>query len=814
MFATKSERESKICPQDDQSCIDSAYAGSETMSEAGLLPTSHTSAQDRERSARQKSNNFALETQLKYNHDRHEISRSISEAAKVATNFMVQATNEDWPMQVPLANASINKQDRPFMTRTVTTNEVPLPQEDCKPQRRLLKRASTNLTEEAPYVDAEREKEPIVLSAEINRQLQILRPEIMMSAHEENIIHTMNPKAVGEIMKQQFTKVRKHLEKLHIRVEDTASKVLVTGDLNAGKSTFCNALLRQQVLPIDQQPCTEVFCEILDARENEDRYEVHAVLQNQVYDRHDQSTYSKLAYDELATAVQAPDHYSSLKVYVDDERPLSESLLRNGVVDISLIDAPGLNSDSLKTTAVYARQEEIDVIVFVVSAENHFTLSAKQFLWSAANEKAYLFIVVNRFDNIKDQDRCRRLILEQIAKLSPKTHADAAELVHFVSSAKVLERPEKQFADAFVHLETQLRNFVLDKRAQSKLAPAKNFVGKFWSDAKALAVYNYDIATEENIKLQTELLEVTSKLDMLTRDRQLSVDVATQESEAACQRVRQQTKQCINTAAKSLEALEPDYKYAGILDCYNFANALCEQYLSKILTATINSEMSCRQTTSRGVDAIRAIGLKHLDSQQYSLKPFNVQLMFSRKRDAIQRNLPVELNVLDFVDFANFEAIVGTSSLSAALVLYGGKTLGWSALVDTSFRVLNSVGVERTPKLLGLAAFLTVTGFGAFVLLQVPRALQKNVARKVLDRVRATDYADTNANRIANECRKVLQIPENELRLAFASKVEDQQRSKFAIEKQMFTATATIEFFKRQNQVIQREEKRLDRVML
>ena len=108
-----------------------------------------------------------------------------------------------------------------------------------------------------------------------------------------------------------------------------------------------------------------------------------------------------------------------LKVYLADSRAPSESLLNNGVVDISLIDAPGLNRDSLKTTAVFARQEEIDVVVFVVSAENHFTLSSKEFLWNASNEKAYLFIVVNKFEQIKNKDKCRKSVLEQIKQLSP-----------------------------------------------------------------------------------------------------------------------------------------------------------------------------------------------------------------------------------------------------------------------------------------------------------------------------------------------------------------------------------------------------------
>ena len=112
-------------------------------------------------------------------------------------------------------------------------------------------------------------------------------------------------------------------------------------------------------------------------------------------------------------------------------------MLNNGAVDISLIDAPGLNSDTTKTTAVFARQEEIDVVVFVVSAANHFTQTAKEFIWAAAAEKAYIFMVVNGYDMIKDKERCQRMILEQLHGLSPRTFKESADLVHFVSSNAV-----------------------------------------------------------------------------------------------------------------------------------------------------------------------------------------------------------------------------------------------------------------------------------------------------------------------------------------------------------------------------------------
>ena len=42
------------------------------------------------------------------------------------------------------------------------------------------------------------------------------------------------------------------MDKLHACVEGISSEVLVTGDLNAGKSTFVNAVLGRPVMPVDQ----------------------------------------------------------------------------------------------------------------------------------------------------------------------------------------------------------------------------------------------------------------------------------------------------------------------------------------------------------------------------------------------------------------------------------------------------------------------------------------------------------------------------------------------------------------------------------
>src|ERR1700679_1826641 len=54
--------------------------------------------------------------------------------------------------------------------------------------------------------------------------------------------------------------------------------------------------------------------------------------------------------------------------------------------------------------ALFSRQEEIDIVVFVVSVDDHPTESAHSFLRKESNEQAYLFIVVNKFDQIKQRE--------------------------------------------------------------------------------------------------------------------------------------------------------------------------------------------------------------------------------------------------------------------------------------------------------------------------------------------------------------------------------------------------------------------------
>lgn len=325
---------------------------------------------------------------------------------------------------------------------------------------------------------------------------------------------------LSQLLSRRLTSSLSHLTLLRARVIDTSSRILVTGDLNAGKSTLVNALLRRDVMPSDQQPCTTVFCEVLDADTyNGGKEEIHAIKDVEAYRVEDGTTFERYELAAVNEVQELQDEYVILKAYVIDSRsstvaPRAEeenpSFIKNGLVSISLIDAPGLNRDTLSTTALFARQAEIDVIVFVVSAENHFTLSAKEFLWNASQEKAFVFVVVNKWKAIKDKERCKRVVGEQIKLLSPATWEARKELVHFVDAADVISSTgttlEVGATASFAHLEASLRSFVLLKRSKSKLAPAQHYLLNLLSDLGVLAKANI-IAAESEVEQAKRKLE-------------------------------------------------------------------------------------------------------------------------------------------------------------------------------------------------------------------------------------------------------------------------------------------------------------------
>ncbi|KAI0056268.1 hypothetical protein BV25DRAFT_1814310 [Artomyces pyxidatus] len=710
----------------------------------------------------------------------------------------------------------------------------------------------------ASIVDAQEEEaadesstdDRLIPSSEAS-DFHVFRLDLKMGAHHNtpaSLVSQLEKSSIANLVDERIASSVQHLDKLRVRVEDTSSKVLVTGDLNAGKSTFVNALLRREVMPTDQQPCTTAFCEVHDAAENGGVEEVHIIQEGVAYDLKDESTFTRAALSDLDGIVAENENTQQLlKLYLSDSRSPQESLLNNGIADIS-------PTDSVKTTAVFARQEEIDVVVFVVSAENHFTLSAREFLLNASHEKAYLFIVVNKYEQIKNKEKCRRLVLDQIKQLSPRTYEDAEDLVHFVDSANGTSSP------SFEQLEASLRSFVLVKRAKSKLNPASTYLSHLLSDIDLLVSANAIVAQAELERAKADLSTARPILEKMKNGRELledSLEVNEEESvRTASIRTKQRLSDALDCVGQGLSAVEKSLvtmpSYPGLLNVMQYVHDVRKALLTSLDMSVKLAEDEARVITANGVTAIHKLADEHLpEGVERSRRVFMPEAMFSlrpgkatRRRGRrssmggavvaggihglgiglAQRHELLNPTALDLFDVSHHfwlhfgdgkessqdqdEAMsaLGLLSVSAgALTMVGGQAMGVRGLVEGIVRVADLLGNETARKWAAPVVGAVVIGAAAYFVLELPSTIPRTVGRRIKHSL-ATPAEGQEANedamfvgahaaRVSRETRKVVRLASWDLKERFRAAMEERGKEVSGAEEMEKRATKAAEWF-------------------
>ena len=628
-------------------------------------------------------------------------------------------------------------------------------------------------------------------------------------------VSSLEVESLVPLLNNRFMDARRHLTSLQQRVLDVSSKVLVTGDLNAGKSTLCNALVRKKVLPEDQQPCTSIFCEVVDALMNNGIEEVHAIAAEVKYDLTNKATYKIFPLSAMDDLVYDTENYSQLKIYVKDNLPPADSLLSNGVLDVSLIDAPGLNSDSIKTTALFARQEEIDVVVFVVSAENHFTLSAKEFIWNAANEKAYLFVVVNRFDNIRQKQKCRQQILDQLAQLSPSTYEHASELVHFVSAMYVLNsEPGTPIPTEFDLLESNLRSFILEKRSRSKLLPAKTYILNLLNDLDKLFGTNKDSCDQQYRQAKLDLHTLTPKLEVKMSERAQVIESTETTVEKAIQSSTTNTRTKLRSGLDNLETIDLP-KYPGLISSVFWAEELRSAMQNHMNAVLVDSETLARDKVVSAIEGLKTVGFESTGRVIFE-RAFRPDAMFSNRRHQQARNLVLDLDPTFFIpSTTGFREFITTTASVSILPIVAGRFLDYERLLSLGIRSVHLVDNERSRKWVAVgitvAALSSVLYWAASV---VPSSLPKNVAKVFRNKATEYDYVNTHSDRIGRECRRVLRVPEEAVREAITQSLEEQKQKKDSLTKLRNNSGRARDSFKDMFERVQSMKTELDDIEL
>ncbi|KAJ3095968.1 mitofusin [Phlyctochytrium planicorne] len=610
-----------------------------------------------------------------------------------------------------------------------------------------------------------------------DHHLKILHLNLSSYTLSSSVIeNTTDDSFITQLLLGKIGEALQHLEKLYSRISDIRSRVLVTGDLNAGKSTFVNALLRREIVPDDQQPCTALFCEVVDADQNDGLEEVHGIKDHLLYDRTNPDTFTKLDVSTLREVVE--DNFGGfemLKVYCRDSRPKQDSLLHNGVVDISLIDSPGLNIDSMKTTSLFAQQEEIDVIVFVVNAENHFTLSGREFLKTAGKEKAYIFIVVNRFDQIRRKDRCRRDILDQIREISPLTYDHVDNLVHFVAARKtLLGQADEEDTATFNKLEENLRSFILEKRAKSKLAPAQIYLSNLLSDVEYLCHVSYEIAQKRSDEITRDLSENAPSYEGMLRIKEEFLDDIDKVIDGTGELAESFAHNQLSAYVDSLEIYVEDFEWQGIAGIWQYTRNLRNTLYKLAAVRLRKSEEHAKSAAADCVKRIQELSSKCMESPP-SIDMAIVNNAFgdgtkeAGRVAAASVFVPLELN--DFFEFTDKLEVAkayapSMGMMTAGLVLFN--------------RFQDGFGRAGGGMIKAASVALSLAGLGlfCFILSDMKSVVDKKIVAKIRSHFQNSKLVESNSERVGRGTRRVLKLAIWEFQNQFQRVLGDQQKKR------------------------------------
>ncbi|MBN8564652.1 MAG: dynamin family protein [Leptolyngbya sp. UWPOB_LEPTO1] len=175
-------------------------------------------------------------------------------------------------------------------------------------------------------------------------------------------------------------------------------RLLVLGDMKRGKSTFLNALLGENLLPSDVNPCTALLTVLKYGTEK--RVTIHfndgkSPLQTDFRTFKEQYT---IAPEEAKTLEQNNQQAFPDISHAVVEYPLA--LLEKGV---EIVDSPGLNDTEARNELSLGYIHNCHAILFVMRSTQPCTLGERRYLENYIKDRGLsVFFLINAWDQVKE----------------------------------------------------------------------------------------------------------------------------------------------------------------------------------------------------------------------------------------------------------------------------------------------------------------------------------------------------------------------------------------------------------------------------
>jgi mitofusin len=291
---------------------------------------------------------------------------------------------------------------------------------------------------------------------------------------------------------------------------------------------------------------------------------------------------------------------------------------------------------------------------------------------------------VNRFDQIEDQERCKRDILEQVRKLSPQTFADAKNLIHFVSAKETVKATNEGGAapESYENMEQALRTFVLEKRENSKLAPAQTYLHNLLSDVDVIAKYNLTQAEALLTQIATDLDQATPQYEEMMQIKETVLDDIDKTIDETSIKVQNNTKEKLAEFLDNIEKHGAEAEWKGVLHALQYAKEIRAKLYQIAGQKVKESDEFARLQAE---DTIRKI-------QETTAKVVGAEAANQITKDAVDQINPEEktlstvpLQLVDFFDYSDRVEMLKEYVPSVTMIASG--LYGYSRIADTLLRM-------------------------------------------------------------------------------------------------------------------------------
>jgi replication fork clamp-binding protein CrfC len=312
-------------------------------------------------------------------------------------------------------------------------------------------------------------------------------------------------------------------------------RLLVLGDMKRGKSTFLNALIGENLLPSDVNPCTAVLTILRYGAEKTVTIHFNDGKSPQKLD------FSSFKYKYTIDPAEAKKLEQEKKQAFPDvdyavvEYPLP--LLQKG---IEIVDSPGLNDTEARNELSLGYVNNCHAILFVMRASQPCTLGERRYLENYIKGRGLsVFFLINAWDHVREslidpddiedlqaaENRLRQVFKANLAEYCVVDGVDIyEERVFEVSSIQALRRRVKNpqanlEGTGFPKFMACLNTFLTRERAIAELRQVRTLARQACKHTQEAIARRLPLIDQDVNELKKRLDSVQPEFEKLTNIR-------------------------------------------------------------------------------------------------------------------------------------------------------------------------------------------------------------------------------------------------------------------------------------------------------